>query len=292
MCAELSRSHVAQLLPERAETGHKGSFGHVFILAGSRGFTGAAKLACEAAGRSGAGLVTLGVPEPLADCMAAALTETMTLSLPASADESLDYAALQQALDFAAAKDAVLIGPGLSRHPATIRFVHDFLARCLAPAIVDADALNALSEAPELLRQRKAATILTPHPGEMARLTGMSTADVQANRAEIAAQFAQEHHCAVALKGHRTVIANSKGDVAVNPTGNHGMATGGTGDVLAGLLAGLLAQGMNAYDAACLGVYLHGVAGELAAERFTPRAMIAGDILRTLPDAWRAIEAE
>jgi ADP-dependent NAD(P)H-hydrate dehydratase / NAD(P)H-hydrate epimerase len=287
---ELTREEVHALLPARPAEGHKGDFGHCFVLAGSRGFTGAAKLACEAAGRSGAALVTLGVPDSLGDALAAALTESMSLLLPATLAESFSERALEPALRFAAKVQAVVLGPGLSRHPETVRFAQAFAAQCPIPLVVDADGLNALSETPAVMTAIHAPCILTPHPGEMARLMGSTAQSIQDDRESNARRLADKTKFVVVLKGHRTVIAGPDGSVAVNPTGNHGLAKGGTGDVLAGLLGGLLAQGMTPFPAACLGVYLHGLAGDIAAERYTARGMTASDVIHALPDAWRIIE--
>ncbi len=290
MTQELSAQMVGSLLPARPPEGHKGAFGHVFILAGSRGFTGAAKLAAEAASRSGVGLVTAGVPQPLGDVVAAGLLEAMTLPLPFTGGETLAYAALAPALAFADTKQAVVLGPGLSLHPDTRRFVEEFVRRCAAPLLIDADGLNALSrdlsplDAPENVR------VLTPHPGEMARLTGTTPTQVQKDREGIALRFAERHRCVLVLKGHRTVVAEPGGSCCVNPTGNSGMGTGGTGDVLSGLIGGLLAQGMSAFDAARIGVYVHGLAGDIAAEEMTQRGMIARDVVNAIPRAWRLLE--
>ncbi len=291
MATELTKEQVKALVPLRPEDGHKGTFGHLFVLAGSRGFTGAAKLTCEAAGRSGVGLVTVGVPHPLGDVVAAGLTEAMSLRLRATQGESFSQEALEPALDFAANKDAAVLGPGISQHSDTAAFVHGFVARCPVPFLVDADGLNALSDNPSVIEKAVAPCVLTPHPGEMARLTSANTRDVQADRVGIAARFASARGCVVVLKGHRTVIAAPDGRAVLNPTGNEGMATGGTGDVLSGLVGGLLAQGMDAFEAACLGVYVHGLAGDFAAERFTARGMVAGDVVHALPDAWKALQA-
>lgn len=287
---ELSRERIRALLPERPQQSHKGTFGHLFVLAGSRGFTGAAKLACEAAGRSGVGLVTLGIPQSLSDVFGASLREAMSVSLPGTYAWSLSLNALEMALEFAADKQAVVVGPGLSRYPDTVAFAQQFISRCPVPMVVDADALNALSECPEILTVLQAPCILTPHPGEMARLTGKTTAEVQEDRENCARQVAGQWQCVVVLKGHRTVIAGPDGEWAINTTGNNGLAKGGTGDVLAGLLGGLLAQGMAPFDAACAGVFVHGLAGDLAAARFTARGMVAGDLIDLLPEAWRAVE--
>lgn len=293
MSESITMEQVRALVPARPETGHKGTFGHVFILAGSRGFTGAAKLAADAAARSGVGLVTVGIPAPVADVVAAGLLEPMSLPLPATDAASLAEEALRPALAFTATKDAAVLGPGLSQHLDTRRFILGFVRQCPVPLIVDADGLNALSADPDALRREDGlARIVTPHPGEMARLTRSTTQAVQADRETCAARFAAEYGCVVVLKGHRTVVADPAGNVRINPTGNSGMATGGTGDVLSGLIGGLLAQGLGAFDAAVLAVYLHGRAGDFAAERMTQRGMVAGDVIRALPDAWRVLEQD
>jgi len=291
MARTIDTALAASLLPERPEAAHKGTFGHVFVIAGSRGFTGAAKLAADAAMRSGVGLVTVGVPEPLGDVVAAALAEPMTLLLPATDAGSFAAAAVEPALEFVATKDAAVLGPGLSQHPETRQFVLDFVARCPVPLIIDADGLNCLGADLDLLARTDGPDrVVTPHPGEMARLTAQSTKAVQADREAAATAFADRYGCVVVLKGHRTVIADPSGGLFVNPTGNTGLASGGTGDVLAGLIGGLLAQGMTGRDAALLGTYLHGLAGDLAAEAMTQRGMIARDVIAFVPAAWRAIE--
>ncbi len=291
MPSALSIDAVKSLLPERPDDGHKGTFGHVFIIAGARGFTGAAKLACMAAGRSGVGLVTVGVPYPVADSIAGSLFETMSLRLPATEAETIDRDALESALSFCEGIDAVALGPGLSQHTGTIEFVLEFTPQCPAPLLVDADGLNALSENPSLLNERASPTVLTPHPGEMGRLLHISTEAVQADREAAAKQLAELTQCVVLLKGRGALIAEPGGRMALNPTGNNGLGAGGAGDVLSGLIGGLLAQGMAAYEAACLGAYVHGMAGDFAAERFSRRGMIARDVVGALPEAWLALEA-
>lgn len=287
---EIEQAFVKGVIPERAVDAHKGTFGHLFVLAGSRGFTGAARLVCEAAMRAGTGLVTLGIPRPLADCMAAALTEAMTFPLAATHTESLAKDGLEPALTFARDKQAVVIGPGLSQHPSTFAFVLAFAKRCPAPMVIDADALNALATCPDALHGAAVPCIITPHPGEMARLLQTSNAEVQRDRASAAIEAARRFRSVAVLKGHRTLIATPEGELFANTTGNAGLAKGGTGDVLAGLIGGLLAQGMTARDAAMLGVYLHGWAGDVAAERHTQRGMTAMDVVHALPEAWRALE--
>jgi ADP-dependent NAD(P)H-hydrate dehydratase / NAD(P)H-hydrate epimerase len=290
MARELSRDYARALIPPREAGSHKGSFGHLLIIAGSRGFTGAVKLCCDAAGRSGAGLVTAAIPHPLGDIVAANLREAMTHRLPATEAETLAHNAFERALDFARDKDAVALGPGISRNPETTHFVLDFIPHCPVPLLVDADGLNAVSEAPDVLNETRSPVVLTPHPGEMARIQGIGIPEVQANREKQARALADRTGAVVVLKGHGTLVAVPGEEAFINPTGNHGMATGGTGDVLTGLMGGLLAQGVAALDAACLGVYLHGLAGDIATERLTARAMMAGDITEALPEAWHRLE--
>jgi ADP-dependent NAD(P)H-hydrate dehydratase / NAD(P)H-hydrate epimerase len=292
MANEITQNVARSLLPHRAPDGHKGTFGHLLILAGSRGFTGAVRLAAEAACRSGAGLVTAGVPQTLADAVAATLVEAMSLPLPATEAESFSSNAVGPALEAARSRSAVALGPGISRHEDTIRFVSEFVAQCSVPLVIDADGLNCICHSPVALAECKAPVVLTPHPGEMARLAGCSTSDVQADRQDVAAAIAKQYGCVVVLKGKGTVVAAPAGLCSVNTTGNAGLATGGTGDVLTGLVGGLLAQGMNSFDAACLGVYLHGLAGDIASREKTQRGMIARDVIDAVPAAWRELERE
>jgi NAD(P)H-hydrate epimerase len=287
----LTYEQMHALLPPRPEAGHKGTFGHVFVVAGSRGFTGAAKLACRAAERSGAGLVTLGIGDALQPVVAVDLLESMTLGLPSSEDGALNEEATIPALEFARSTQAVAIGPGLGTNEATQNFVEQFLVRCPVPFVADADALNGLAGRADLLGLKRSACILTPHPGEMARLLSIETQAVQAAREAMVRKMADTAGAVTILKGHRTLIAMPGGKASENPTGNHGLAKGGSGDVLTGLLGGLLAQGMAPFDAARLGVYVHGLAGDIAAARVGARGMTASDVLAALPAAWRQLEA-
>lgn len=281
---------VRPLAPSRPRDAHKGVFGHLLIVAGSRGYIGAARLATEAALRSGAGLVTLGVPLPLGDIAATTLTEAMTLLFPASPAESFAHSAVTPALEATVSRTAAVLGPGLSQHSETQAFAQDFVRQCAKPLLIDADGLNALSHDLEALKNSMAARVLTPHPGEMARLTGLTTAEIQANRIEIASEFSHAYGCVLVLKGAGTVIAEPNGQTYVNTTGNAGLAKGGTGDVLAGLIGGLLAQGVSALAAARLGVFLHGLAGDLAAAAKTERGMTASDVIAFLPEAWKRVD--
>lgn len=286
---EITAERVRGVLPARPADGHKGTFGHVVVIGGSRGFTGAVKLACEAAGRSGVGLVTAAVPRCLADVFAVSLLEAMSRPLPDTPEESIAYRAVQPALDFVEGKDSVVLGPGMSQDEGARDFALSFIRKCVLPMLIDADGLNNLSTDLGVLKG-DAPRVLTPHPGEMGRLAGMSAGDVQKKREATAEEFAKKHGCVVVLKGYRTVISDGE-STYVNPSGNSGMATGGTGDVLSGIIGGLLAQGMPALDAALAGTYVHGLAGDIALETKTSRGMIAGDVVAALPEAWRRLEA-
>lgn len=288
MPTELDAATVRSLLPQRPPDAHKGTFGHVLVIGGSRGFAGAVRLAAEAAARSGVGLVTAAVPRALADVLAAAFLEVMTKPLPDTPDEALSHAAVGPALAFVEGKDAVVLGPGMSQHDGARDFALSLIRKCPLPMLIDADGLNNLSTDLRVLRG-DAPRVLTPHPGEMARLTGTSSQEVQGARESLAEAFAREHRCVMVLKGYRTVISDGSATY-VNPSGNSGMATGGTGDVLSGIIGGLLAQGMSALDAALAGTYLHGLAGDIAMQAKTARGMIAGDVVSAMPEAWRQLE--
>jgi ADP-dependent NAD(P)H-hydrate dehydratase / NAD(P)H-hydrate epimerase len=289
---DITDAVAAALLPNRPIDGHKGTFGHVLILAGSEGFTGAAKLAALGALRSGAGLVSVGVPRAVYAPVASGLLEAMAHPMPSTPEGTLAYAALKPALDFAARVDAVVLGPGLSMHPDTQRFVREFVPACPKPLLLDADGLNAMAGKTELFAAAIAPIVITPHPGEMGRLSGKSSADVLADREAVAKRAAHDWRVTVVLKGHRTLVAAPGREPAENTTGNSGMATGGTGDVLSGLIGGLLAQGMEPVEAAMLGAYVHGRAGDLAAASVGERALIASDLADRLGAAWMELEAK
>ncbi|HNZ18656.1 MAG TPA: NAD(P)H-hydrate dehydratase [Candidatus Hydrogenedentes bacterium] len=292
MLVEITKTLAAEKLPERPRGGHKGTFGHVFVVGGSLGFTGAVQLAGLGAARSGSGLVTLGVPESLMTIVGGRALECMTFPLAESSARSLAAQGVDAALEFAATRDACVLGPGCSQHPDTREFTLKFIRRCPVPLVVDADGLNNLSTNMAVLKQTESPVVLTPHPGEMARLTGQLTPEIQADRAGMAARFAAEYGCTVVLKGAGTIVAAPGLDTHLNTTGNDGMGTGGTGDVLSGVIGGLIAQGLDGADAALLGVYAHGLAGDIAAERRGRRGMLAGDLVEALPEAWLALEQE
>ena len=291
----LEAADAARVFPPRPPGAHKGTFGHVLVIAGSVGKTGAAVLAATAALRTGAGLVTVATPAPALPIVAAARAEAMTEPLPVDASGALDAAAVTRALALAKDRDAVVLGPGLGQEAGTRAFVRELVRRCPVPLLVDADGLNALApsarekDATDALR-RSAPTVVTPHPGEMARLVSTSASEVQRRRLETARAFAMETGAVVLLKGQRTIVARSDGRAAVNPTGNAGMATGGTGDALSGIIGALLARGCDAWTASTAGAYLHGLAGDEAAARLGQESLLAGDVVSHLPRAFRALE--
>lgn len=300
----LTRELVTSWLPPRAPEAHKGNFGHVLVVGGSRGMVGAACMAAMAALRVGAGLVTLAVPRSLQDVAASKITEAMTLGLPEVQEGHLGRTARDEIIHFLKRPGTVLaLGPGLATHPETTALVCELVAEAEAPCVVDADGLNALAAAMHAAAGRESAAadsgvvslpvrprgrlVLTPHPGEMARLLGVSSKEVQDDRLGTAERAAAGWNCTVVLKGARTVVAAPDGTTYVNVTGNPGMATGGSGDVLTGAVAGLLAQGLEPARAAAAAVYLHGRAGDLAAEAKGQMGLVASDILEWLPEAAR-----
>ena len=279
----LTRSAMRELIAPRSPDTHKGDYGRVLVVAGSRGKTGAANLAALGALRSGAGLVTIATPACCQPVVAALAPEYMTEAIPERGD-GLDVEAVDHVLELA--RDVVAIGPGLGQAASTKQFIKTLVDRATMPLVIDADGLNAFSDHPDRLSGREGRdVIITPHPGEMARLVGMSTDEVQASRLEIARNFAVAHHVYVILKGHRTLIATPDEKVFINPTGNAGMATGGTGDVLTGMVAAWLAQLLDAEAACKLAVYLHGMAGDLAEADEGEVSLVAGDVAGHIGDA-------
>ncbi len=305
---------IRTVLPKRPLDSHKGTFGKVMVVAGSANYTGAPYLAASAAMRVGAGLVTLGIAEALHPILAAKLSEATFLLLPHQMGALVPDAVrvLQENLP---GYDALLLGPGLGRDKQTVEFVARLLAlpiverkaglgfpgstaagespkSRLPPLVVDADGLNALADLREWAQFLSAHTVLTPHPGEMARLLGTSVADVNANRIEVTRQAAQEWNAVVVLKGAYTVIASPDGAACINPFATPALATAGTGDVLAGAIAGLLAQGVSPFEAAVAGAYVHGLAGQMVSEETGLTGAVAGDLLNKLPLSLRRLAVE
>jgi ADP-dependent NAD(P)H-hydrate dehydratase / NAD(P)H-hydrate epimerase len=273
------------LLPPRAFSSHKGTFGHLVVLAGSAGKTGAATLAAEGGLRAGAGLVTAGIPASLNDILEMKLTEAMTLPLPeAKGARALGREALAPLQEFLADKSALALGPGLGTHPETQELVRRLVQELPVPMVIDADGLNALATDPSCLQGAAGPRLLTPHPGEMARLLGGTAQEIQARRLEAAREAAARFQAVVVLKGAQTVVAAPDGRRSLNPTGNPALASGGTGDVLTGLIGGFLAQRLSPWDAARLGVYLHGLAADYLVVEHRLTSLIAGDLLAVLPE--------
>jgi NAD(P)H-hydrate epimerase len=285
----LEAEDVRAVLPPRVADAHKGRYGHLLVVAGSVGKTGAAVLACRGALRAGTGLVTCGLPVSQQPLVAAHLAEAMTEPLPETAAQTLSSKALDRLLELAGRMDAVAIGPGAGLDAETQGAVRALIRDMAQPMVVDADALTALVGHLEMVREARGPRLLTPHPGEAARLLGTTVAEVQADRIESARRLADETGAVVALKGEGTVVASPAGDATLNPTGNPGMATGGTGDVLTGVAGGFLAQGVAPEAALRAAVYLHGLAGDLVAAQRGEAGLLAGDVAEALPAALREL---
>ena len=277
MIRRLNHELVLSLLPDRNPWGHKGNFGKLLLLCGSRGYTGAAFFAAMGALRAGAGLVFLGVPESIYGIEAVKLNEPVIFPLP-DAGGRLSADAVPEILTRLPQMDAVLVGPGLGQSEGTLAVVRAVLEKAECPVVVDADGINVLSAHRDLLRGRKSPTILTPHDGEFARLGGVIGED----RMAAAAALAEELGCVVLLKGHETCITDGT-DGYLNPTGNPGMAVGGSGDVLAGVITALLGAGLPPLEAAACGAWLHGAAGDRCAAELGQYGMLPTDMLSTLP---------
>lgn len=293
----LTSSEIKEILPKRRKDAHKKSFGHVLILAGSSGMTGAATLACQGALKVGAGLVTLGIPESLNTIMEVKITEAMTLPLPETEEKSLRAKGVGEILDFIERRkvDVLVIGPGLSTNRSTGKLVKKILKKVDLPCILDADGINLLaSEA--TLAKAKAKIIITPHPGELGRLLGKKAEEIQRERIRHAFQFSEENNLVCVLKGYQTVVTKGE-DVFINPLGNPGMASGGSGDVLSGMIGGLVGQlrlletekKNSLLSAAICGVYLHSLAGDLARREKGEMSLIASDIVEKIPGAVREV---
>lgn len=280
----ITSATVRPMFPKRRPDVHKGSCGKVLIIAGSKGMTGAAALTADAAVRSGAGLVLLGIAESLHDIMETKLTEVMTKPLAEIETGIMGQDAVDEIREMALSNDIVAIGPGLGRHQDTMMAIREIITTIPKPLVIDADALYALINHTHILTEAKAVPILTPHCGEMARLLGLTPEEVNEDRVYITRQAALEWGSIIILKGARTLVAFPDGEVYININGNAGMATGGTGDVLTGVIAALMAQGLSSHEAALVGVYIHGLAGDIVA-RSGMIGITASDLIRALPAA-------
>ncbi len=279
-------------LPYRPIDAHKGTFGHVGIIAGSVGMTGAAVLSANGALAIGAGLVSVAAPESLKDILECKLTEAMTFPVRESGSRCFGLGSLDDVKEFLRGKDAVVLGPGLGRREETVQFVLELLPTLEVPVLLDADALYAISTDLSVLKRLKVPAVITPHPGEMARLVGVDAAQIQSDRLKAASSFAAEHGVVVVLKGAGSIVAGPNGDSYINTSGCDGMASGGVGDVLSGIIGGLLAQGVAGLDAAAAGVYMHGLAGEFAARLRGHASMTASDVAQSVSEALRVLNGE
>jgi hydroxyethylthiazole kinase-like uncharacterized protein yjeF len=285
----MNMEDILKNFPKRAPDADKRRFGHVLVIAGSNGYTGAAYLTSQAAILSGSGLVTLAVGKTIYPIMAVKLTEVMVKPFFETKDYSLSLLAEKELVNFSERCDCVAIGPGISQNKETQGLVKSLLSKIGKPIVLDADGINAFVGHTDSLKTATAPLILTPHVGEMARLLDKDIDEVKNNRKDIALEFAHKYNIVLALKGHETIVAGPDGAIYVNATGNAGMATGGTGDVLTGMIASFAGQGMDAFSAAAAGVYFHGLAGDIAVKEKGVLSLIATDLLNKLPEVLRTI---
>lgn len=284
----LEQAAITRMFRERQANTHKGTYGHALVIAGSPGKAGAALMAGRSALRAGAGLVTLAVPENLRIPLEIPTLEVMTAALPETTQGTLSLDAFDTIMDLLDEKRVLALGPGLSTHPSTVELVHRLIQSVEIPMVIDADGINAIAQMPDVLLEAKAPIILTPHPGEMGRL--VPNIAIQSNRIEVAQETAHRYNAFIVLKGARTIIAAPDGNVYVNPTGNPGMATAGSGDVLTGVIAGLISQNVLPVEAAKAGVFLHGLAGDIVAAEKGYYGLIAGDVLEAIPYAIKHLQ--
>ena len=289
-CNLIEDNLVKGWIPFRQATSHKGDYGKLLVIAGSRGMAGAACLAAEAAARIGAGLVSLVVPHDIYEPVASKLTEVMVIPVSQTAEGTISKDALPVIKAMLEKSDVLALGPGLSTNQETAETIRRIVSFSTIPVVLDADGLNAFVDHTDAFEQTKSPLVLTPHPGEMARLAGIPVDTVQGDRLQVSRSWSSNWGAVLVLKGARSIVATPEGNTYICATGNPGMATGGSGDVLTGIIAGLLAQGMDAAVAAAAGVHLHGKAGDMAAGEKGMMGLIAGDILQSLPVATRMIE--
>ncbi len=286
----ITEEDIIDLLLPRIPDTHKSNYGEILAVAGSAGKLGAAWMTGQSALKSGAGLVTVGIPEICHQAMMSKIIELMTIGFNSTIDGTFSLNALEQILDFAKDKDLIAIGPGLTIHSECIKLVHELIKSYDKILVIDADGINAIAKDTDVLNNKKGTIILTPHPGEMARLIKSTSKKVQENRVQIASDFAKKYDVILVLKGYRTLIAFPDGMIYVNPTGNPGMASGGVGDVLTGMIAGFVAQNLdNIKQATLAAVYLHGLAGDLAKEKIGEIPLIASDIMKYIPKAIKSV---
>ena len=281
----VEKERMMPYFKKRENNSHKGTYGHLFILSGSLGKTGAAAMAGRAALEMGAGLVTVGTPQSCLPIVARSMMELMTEPLDETSEWTLSEKALDPIKKLLKGKDAVLIGPGISTHESTSRLIMSLLPSLDIPALLDADALNILSADPDILKSMSSPVVVTPHPGEFARMTKTTTKEVVEEKLKMAPEFSKEYGVYLVLKGYRTIVATPEGKIFINPTGNPGMATGGSGDVLSGMMASLIMQGGDFLESVLASVYVHGLSGDIAVKERGEKSLVAGDIIDFLPQA-------
>jgi len=287
----VEEENIIPYFQPRKRDAHKGNYGHLLILSGSLGKTGASVMAGKAALKMGAGLVTIGTPQSCLPIVARAMVELMTEPLPETPEQTFSVDAVDGSLALLRDKDALLLGPGISTNPSTAEFVRTLLPQINVPVVLDADALNILAETPDLLKSLKTTAIVTPHPGEFARLLGTSTKEIVEKKLDLVPKFAQEYGLYLVLKGYRTLICTPDGHTYVNPTGNPGMATAGSGDVLSGMIASMIVQEKDPLLATLAAVFVHGLSGDIGAQRIGEKALTAGKLITYLPTAIKALSA-
>lgn len=275
---------IKKFLKKRDNDSHKGTYGHVAIIGGSVGMSGAVILASSAALRSGAGLVTAAVPESLVSVVESIALEVMTKPLFETKDKKISFKALSEIENLLKIVSVCAIGPGMGKCYDANNIIKSVVKKSNIPILIDADGINALDGNGKILKDAKVPIVITPHPGELAKLTGLTVEEIQKNRLDVAKKYALEYGVILVLKGYKTIIASDKGEIFVNTTGNPGMATAGSGDVLSGIITGFIAQGLNSLDASIVGVYIHGLVGDLVAQREGQRGLVASDLIEYLPD--------
>jgi len=281
----IDRDRVLSLMPYRAPDGNKGTFGNVLIIAGSRGFSGAAAMAADSALRVGAGLVRLAAPKGIMNALESKLLEVVKVPLQQTPAETIGLDAMHDVQPLLKTAQTVVIGPGMTTHPETTQFVRTILSKIRVPVIIDADAINITAQDPNILKNIKAPIIMTPHPGELSRLTKLTPKSINEQRIDLAIKYARVFNCVLVLKGAPTIIAEPHGEIYLNPTGNSGLASAGSGDVLVGMISGLLAQKMSPLNAAVTGVFLHGMCADLAMEDNNEYSLVAGDLINNIHKA-------
>ncbi len=289
MMKVLTAEYIREKLPKRPDDANKGSMGTLLNISGSYSMAGACILSALSALKSGVGLLKVALPQSIYPIVASSVYEAVFVPVKDSDNGTVDNNSLDYLLDNAKKSSAVLLGCGLRLCDETIEFVKDFVTACTTPMLIDADGINALSLNIDVLKKESADIVLTPHPKEMSRLTGLSVEYIQENRVKVAEDFAEKHSVIVVLKGKDTVVTDGE-NTFINPTGNSGMAKGGSGDVLSGIISSLMAQGVGTFDSACIGVYIHGLSGDLAANQLSKISMLPRDIVDYLPKAFKTIE--